>query len=60
MRPYSNIRLTEAPDVGDIRSEGRKSSVGRLDGRGYFKNRVSKRATRRALKKANRNRAEVE
>jgi hypothetical protein len=56
MRPYKTIRLIEGPDVADIKSEGRKSSVGRLDQRGYFKNRASKRATRRAMKKADRNR----
>jgi hypothetical protein len=42
MRPYKTIRLIEGPDVGDINSEGRKSSVGRMDQRGYFKNRASK------------------
>jgi hypothetical protein len=30
MKAYRNIRLTECPDIGDILSEGRKSSVGRI------------------------------
>ena len=30
MRPYKTIRLIEGPDVDDIKSEGRKSSVGRI------------------------------
>lgn len=30
MKPYKNKRLTEGPDVADIMTEGRKSSVGRL------------------------------
>jgi len=28
MKPYQTKKLTEGPDVGDIRSEGRKSIVG--------------------------------
>lgn len=30
MKPYQTIRLTEGPDVADIRTEGRKSAVGRV------------------------------
>ena len=53
MKPYANRRLTSNPDVGDIRTEGRKSSVGRLPGkeRGYNKP-AKKKTTRRNLKRA--------
>jgi len=30
MKPYETHKLTDYPDVGDIRAEGRKSSVGRI------------------------------
>lgn len=31
MKAYKNtIKLTEAPDVGDIQSEGRRSAIGRI------------------------------
>ncbi len=30
MKPYQTRKLSEWADVGDIRSEGRKSSVGRV------------------------------
>ena len=29
MRPYENVRLIEGPDVGDIHSQARKSSIGK-------------------------------
>lgn len=53
MKPYANRRLTSNPDVGDIRTEGRKSSVGRLPDkkRGYNKS-AKKKTTRRHLKRA--------
>jgi hypothetical protein len=54
MRPYRNIKLTEYPDVGDIRSEGRRSAIGRIHSdRGYCRP-VAKAVVRRALKKADR------
>lgn len=59
MRAYETIKFTERPDVADIRSEGRKSSVGKLrhgGGRGYCKP-VAKRRVRRALKRADKVRA---
>lgn len=30
MKPYVTRKLTEGPDVADIRTEGRKSAVGRV------------------------------
>ena len=30
MHAYRNIKLTACPDVGDIRSEGRRSRIGRI------------------------------
>jgi hypothetical protein len=30
MRAYETIKFTEGPDVGDIKSEGRRSRVGRI------------------------------
>jgi hypothetical protein len=30
MRAYRHIRFIEGPDIGDIQSQGRKSSVGRI------------------------------
>lgn len=30
MKPYTTKRLTDSPDVADIRTEGRKSAVGRV------------------------------
>ena len=54
MKPYTTIKLTENPDVGDIREQGRKSSVGKLkNGRGYSAG-PSKKTTRRNLKRADR------
>jgi hypothetical protein len=56
MRPYQTRKLEEFPDCGDIAEEGRKSSVGRLRGKGgYYRasiNAKSKRASRRYLKRA--------
>lgn len=61
MRPYSHIKLTEFPDVKDIQSEGRHSSVGKFrekggDFKSYTRSADSRRATRRHLKKKNANR----
>lgn len=51
MRAYRTIKLTEYPDVGDIRREGRHSSVGRVRGeRGYVRSNA-KRVARRNLKR---------
>lgn len=33
MRPYRNIRLTDGPDIVDIKVEGRKSRVGKFPGK---------------------------
>lgn len=55
MRPYQTHKLEEFPDCGDIQAEGRKSSVGRLRGKGGYRasiNAKSKRASRRYLKRA--------
>lgn len=30
MKPYQIRKLTDSPDVGEIRSEGRKSAVGKV------------------------------
>ena len=61
MKPYKTIRLEEFPDVGDITSEGRKSSVGKLPGksgeyRSYTRNPKIRKATRRSLKRSDKNR----
>jgi hypothetical protein len=56
MRAYETHRFTQYPDVGDILSEGRKSSVGRLDKKSYCNPR-GKAAARRGLKRADRARA---
>jgi hypothetical protein len=61
MKPYRTIRLTEQPDVADIQAEGRKSSVGRFAEKGgdfkpYTRNASARKAVRRALKKADKNR----
>jgi hypothetical protein len=34
MRPYTHIKLIDAPDVGDIQAQARKSSVGKLPEKG--------------------------
>lgn len=51
VRAYRTIRFIEYPDVADIQSQARKSSVGRLDERGYIRNTERKRAIRRMLKR---------
>ena len=67
MRPYRTTRLTEGPDVGDIKREGRKSSVGfSINGtrivrhtRGYSQAKQKKKV-RRAMKRADRARLDRE
>lgn len=56
MRPYHSIKLTEFPDVGDIRAEGRHSRVGRLDDKSYIRDPRRKAAVRRSLKRADKRR----
>lgn len=57
MRPYQYKKLTEAPDVGDIREEGRASHVGKLKrGRGYVSS-STKKTVRRYLKRADKAKA---
>lgn len=50
MKPYGVPRLkwTEYPDVADIKRFGFKTSVG---GKDYFKNKSSKKSTRRIWKR---------
>lgn len=57
MKPYGLPSPAEYPDVVDIQSEGRKTSVG---GKDYFRNKDVKRATRRLFKKGERMRAKNE
>ncbi len=57
MHPYNFRKLTESPDVGDIKEEGRKSSTGKYpekggEFKGYTRKSRNKRATRRYLKRA--------
>lgn len=62
MKPYQTFKLTEGPDVADIKAEGRATHVGRVDNseRGYIRRANVKRATRRHLKRSDRMRAERE
>jgi hypothetical protein len=62
MHPYETIKLTERPNVADVKDEGRKSSVGKLPSRSgefkpYTRNPRRRRAVRRSLKRADRARA---
>lgn len=62
MHPYQTRKLTEYPNVADIKAEGRKSSSsGRPSRSGEFKphtrNPRRRRAIRRSLKRADRARA---
>lgn len=62
MKPYSTIRLTECPDVGDIKADGRASHVGKIaEPSGVFKpytrKAANRRAVRRSLKRADRARS---
>lgn len=58
MQPYANRRLTESPDVADIRCEGRATHVGRAGSQhGYIRKSATKAATRRHLKRADRAKA---
>lgn len=63
MKAYKTIRFTEAPDIGDIKEEGRASHVGKLAGRSgeyrpYTRSASARRATRRTLKRADKARFE--
>jgi len=53
MKPYGIPRCIESEycDVADIKCYGRKTSVGSLKGRSYFRNKQTKRNTRRIWKK---------
>lgn len=59
MRAYRTIRLTECPDVADIRAEGRRSRVGRLDAKSYCRP-AQKRKIRRTLKRRDKSRCDSE
>lgn len=50
MNPYRTIKLTQWPDVSDLKAEGRPTHLGRMDGRSIFRRSRIKRATRRILK----------
>ena len=57
MKPYKTKKLTECPDVADIKTEGRRSAVGQYAGKsgeyhGYTKSKTNKAAIRRNLKRA--------
>jgi len=58
MRPYMHLRLEQFPDVADLKAEGRKTRVGRLDGRSMFRRVSTKHANRRRLKRIDRRVAE--
>ena len=54
MKPYQNKKLEQSPDVGDIREEGRKSSVGKLPSKSgeyksYFRRAKNKKTIRRSI-----------
>jgi len=49
MFPYKNKKLTDWPDISDVKDEGRKTSAG---GKDYFKNKKAKASSRRYLKRA--------
>ncbi len=61
MHPYQTIKLTEGPDVGDIRAEGRHSSVGKLPNKtGEFRSycrSANRKVVRRHLKRSDKARA---
>lgn len=54
MRAYKNIRFIDGPDIADIRSQGRKSSVGRNDEKNYTRVPHFKATIRRVLKRRDR------
>lgn len=58
MRPYRTIKLTEMPDIHDLKVEARKSSIGRLDDDESTYNRRSKlkRQLRRQMKRRDKQR----
>jgi hypothetical protein len=51
VKPYQSIKLTEQPDVADIKSEGRRSHVGKLKRGKRYCSGNSKWAARRRLKR---------
>lgn len=63
MKPYG-LNPTEHPDVGDIQNEGRKSSIGRLPGKGgdrkSYQKPAKKRASRRVYKRRARQQGKAE
>jgi len=66
MRPYLSIRLTQWPDMADLKAEGRKAAAGNLRGRngrdirGLFRHPRVKRAVRRTLKRIDRRRVQAQ
>lgn len=54
MHPYSTIRLTEFPDVGDMRREARASRVGMLSRHTVNHRSRVKRSLRRTIKRSDR------
>jgi hypothetical protein len=60
MKPYQTIKLIEYPDIADIKSDGRKSSVGRVDdGRDYhgYCRSKHKKISRRHMKRSDKARS---
>lgn len=62
MRPYETFKLTEQPDIADIRREARHSRVGRNqepsgDYKPYLRNSDTKKKVRRTLKRRDKARA---
>lgn len=58
MIPYATRRLTECPDVADIKREARATHVGRIErDHGYNRRSSVKRATRRRLKRSDKARS---
>jgi hypothetical protein len=60
MKPYKTIKLTEDPDVADIQSEGRKSSVGKLPAKNHeyrpYSRSKNRKRIRRILKRKDKRR----
>jgi hypothetical protein len=61
MRAYQNQRFIEGPDVGDVQSEGRASHIGKIaeksgEFKPYTRNPENRRATRRTLKRRDKQR----
>lgn len=62
MKPYKHKKLTDSPDIADIKSEGRASHVGKFAGKGGdfrpYCAPVAKAKTRRNLKRADKARTD--